>query len=84
MISSEPAAAAPTHAMARILIAIALTSLSLTTARTAEPAAMDARIQAMLPELERVVDDGTLDPHGKLGLLRLSFDDGQAYEFRRE
>jgi hypothetical protein len=25
-----------------------------------------------------------LDAHGKLGLLRLSFDDGQAYEFRRE
>jgi Domain of unknown function (DUF3471) len=25
-----------------------------------------------------------LDPHGKLGLLHLSFDDGQAYEFRRE
>ena len=43
--------------MPPILIAIALTSLSLTTARAAEPA-MDARIQAMLPELERVVADG--------------------------
>jgi hypothetical protein len=25
-----------------------------------------------------------MDKDGKLGLLRLSFDDGQAYEFRRE
>jgi hypothetical protein len=64
VISSDPATTAPACAMCRparamppILIAIALTGLSLTTARAAEPA-MDARIQAMLPELERVVADG--------------------------
>jgi CubicO group peptidase (beta-lactamase class C family) len=61
VISSEPATTAPARwavcARASILSAIALASLSLITARAAEPA-MDARIQAMLPELERVVADG--------------------------
>jgi CubicO group peptidase (beta-lactamase class C family) len=61
IISSEPATAAPgrsaVRATASVLSAIALTSLSLTTGRAAE-SAMDARIQAMLPELERVVADG--------------------------
>jgi CubicO group peptidase (beta-lactamase class C family) len=61
MIASDPATTAPARwavrATASILSAIALTSLNLTTAWAAE-AAMDARIQAMLPELERVVANG--------------------------